>query len=97
MILIKIDIETFFIADILPRMNGMLDSLSSLLLFIATNCSTFSPFNGSNFGNGSSWSPFVGSRSFLIMGCCFLASLEIVFCDLPYLDPKYPFFSLSGR
>ena len=32
--------ETFFIPDILPRKNGMPDSLSSLLLFMVTNCPT---------------------------------------------------------
>ena len=89
--------ETFFILDILPRKNEMPNSLSSLLLFMATNYPNFTSLNESNSGNGSSRSTFVKGKISLVLGCCFLVGLEVIFCDFPRHGLKYPLSSTSGR
>ena len=98
MILIKPDVcETFFFLDIRPKKNGMPDSLSSVLLFIATNCPTYTSLNGSNSRNGSSRSTFVTVRNSLVRRHCFFAGFEVVFCGFPFLGPKYALSSMGGR
>ena len=98
MILMEPDVcETFFLPDIHPRKNGMPDSLSSVLLFIATNYPTCTSLNGSNSGNGSSRSTFVTVRSSLVRCRCFFAGFEVVFCGFLFLGPKYPLSSMGGR
>ena len=89
--------ETFFILDILPRKNGMPDSLSPLLLFMITNCLICTSLNGSNSGNGSSRSTFVEGETSLVCDCCFLVGLEIVFCGFLHRGPKCPLCSIGGR
>ena len=98
MILMDLPIsETFFIALILSKKNRMLDSLSLVLLFIATNCPTFNSLNGSNSGNGSSWFTFVKTSTSLVISHCFLASLEVILCSFRCFGPKYPLSSISER
>ena len=89
--------DTFFIPDTLPRKNRMPDSLSSLLLFMVTNCPTCTSLNGSNYGNGSSRSTFGEGESFLVLGYCFLVGFEVAFYGFPCLGPKYPLCSIGGR
>ena len=89
--------ETFFIPDTLPRKNGMPDSLSSLLLFMVTNCPICTSLNGSNSGNGLSKSTFVEGETFLVFDRCFLIGLEVVFCGFPHHGPKYPLCSIGRR
>ena len=98
MILIEPDVcETFFLPDTCPKKNGMSDSLSSMLLFIATNCPTYTSLNISNFGNGSSRSTFIIVRTSLVRRRCFFAGFEVVFCDFSFFGPKYPFSSMGSR
>ena len=82
--------ETFFLPDTHLRKNGMPDSLSSMLLFIATNCLTCTSLNGSNSGNGSSRSTFIIVRTSLVRLRCFFTGFEVVFCSFPFFGPKYP-------
>ena len=89
--------ETFFIPDTLPRKNGMPDSLSSVLLFMVTNCPTSTSVNGSNCGNGSSMSTFGEGDNSLELGRCFLVGFEVLFCGFPRRGPKYPLCSMGGR
>ena len=89
--------ETFFIPDTLPRKNGMPDSLSSLLLFMVTNCPICTSLNGSNSGNGSPRSTFCEGETSLVFGRRFLVGLEVVFCGFPRLGPKYPLYNIGGR
>ena len=89
--------ETFFIPDTLPRKNGMPNSLSSLLLFMVTNCSTYTSLNGSNSRIGSSRSTFVEGETSLVFDRCFLVGLEVVFCGFPCCGPKYPLCSIGER
>ena len=89
--------ETFFISNTLPRKNGMSDSLSLVLLFMATNCPTSTSLNGSNSGNGSSRSTFCEGENSLELGRCFLVGFKVVFCGFPRLGPKYPLYSIGGR
>ena len=83
--------ETFFIPNTLPRKNGMPDSLSSLLLFMVTNCPTCTSLNG------LSRSTFCEGETSLVLGRCFLVGLEVVFCGFSRLGPKYPLCNIHGR
>ena len=98
MILMEPDVcKTFFLLDTHPRKNGMPNSLSLVLLFIATNCPSCTSLNGSNSGNGSSRSTFVTVGSSFVQRRCFFAGFEVVFCGFPFLGPKYPLSSMGGR
>ena len=97
MIFIDLDVdETFFTIATFPRKNRMSNSLSSLLVFIATMCPTFTSINGSN-GNASSSFLFVGMMCSVVVDCCFLASLDVVFCGFSHRGPKYPLSNIGGR
>ena len=81
MIFIDSDVdEIFFNTATFPKKNGMLDSLSLLLVFITTICPTFTSINGSNSGKTSSRSLSVGMMCSVVVGCCFLIGLDVVVC-----------------
>ena len=89
MIFITFDIdETFFRTATFPRKNGMSDSLSSLLIFIATICPTFTSVNGSNFGNTSSRSLSIAMIGSVVEGLCFFVGLDVVVCGFPCRGPN---------
>ena len=89
--------ETFFSTATFPKKNGMLDSLSSLLVFIATMCPAFTSINGSNFVNASSRSLFVGMMCSVVVGRCFLVGLDVVDCGFRRRGPKYPLCNIGGK
>ena len=89
--------DTFFISNTLLRKNGIPDSLSSLLLFMVTNCQTCISLNGSNSKNRSSRSTFGEGGTSLVLGRCFLVGLEVAFYGFSHLGPKYPLYSIGGR
>ena len=89
--------ETFFSTTTFPRKNGMLDSLSSLLVFIATICPTFTSVNGSNSGNTSSRSLSVEMMCSVVVDLCFFTSLDVVVRGFPRCGPNYPFYNIDRR
>ena len=98
MIFIDPDVnETFFRTATFPRKNGMSDSLSSLLVFIATICPTFTSVNGSNFGNTFSTSLSIEMMCSMAVGLCFFVGLNVVVCGFFRRDPKYPLGNIGGR
>ena len=68
--------EIFFIPYTFLRKNRMSDSLSLVLLFMATNCPTSTSLNGSNSENGSSRSTFVKGKTSLVLSRCFFGWLR---------------------
>ena len=91
MIFINPDVkETFFSIAAIPRKNGMPDSLSSLLVFIATMCLAFTSINGSNSGNASSRSLSVGMMCSVVVDCCFLGGLDFVVCGFSVMVQNIP-------
>ena len=98
MIFIDPDVdETFFTTTTFLRKNGMPDSLSSLLVFIATIYSTFTFINRLNSGNTSSRSLYVEMMCSVVVGLCFFVGLDVVVYDFPRCGPKYPFCNIGGR
>ena len=98
MILINPNVdETFFCTATFPRKYGMLDFLSSLLVFIATICPTFTSVNESNSGNTSSRSLSIVIMSSVVEGLCLFAGLDVVVCGFPRRGPKYPLYIKGGR
>ena len=98
MILMEPDVyETFFLLDTRLKKNGMPDSLSLVLLFIATKCLTCTSLNRSNSRNESSRSTFVKVRTSLVIRRCFFGGFKVVFCGFPFLGPKYLLSSMGGR
>ena len=89
--------ETFFRTTTFPRKNGMPDSLSSLLVFIATICPTFTSVNGSNSGNTFSTSLSVAMMGSVVEGLCFFAGLDVVVCGFLRCGKKHPLGIKGGR
>ena len=98
MIFIDLDVdEIFFHIATFPNKNGMLDSLSSLLIFITTICPTFTSIYRSNTRNTSLRSLFIEMMCSVVIGLCFFAGLDVVVCGFPRHGPKYPFCNIGGR
>ena len=98
MIFIDPDVNgTFFRSATFPRKNGMSDSLSSLLVFIATIWPTFTSVNGSNSGNTSSTSLSGAMLASVVEGLGFFASLDVVVCGFSRRGPKYLKVSMNRR
>ena len=98
MIFIDPDVdETFFSTATFPRKNGMLDSLSSLLVFIATICPASTFVNRSNSRKTSLMSLSVWMMCSVVVGCFFLAGLDVVVSGFPHRGPKYPLYNIGGR
>ena len=98
MIFIDPDVdETFFRIAIFSRKNGMSDSLSSLLVFIATICPIFTFVNGSKSRNTSSRSLSIEMMCSVVIALCFFTGLDVVVYDFPYCGPKYPLCNIGGR
>ena len=98
MIFIEPDVnETFFRTATFPKKNGIHDSLSSLLVFIATICPTFTFVNRSNSENRSSKSLSIAMLASVVEGLGFFATLDVVVCGFLCRGPKYPLCIIGGR
>ena len=61
----------------------MLDSLSSLLVFIAIMCPAFMSVNGSKSRNASLKSLSLGMMCSVVVGRCYLAGIDFIICGFP--------------
>ena len=75
----------------------MHDSLSSLLVFIAIMCLTFTSVNGSNSRNASLKSVSLGMMCSVVVGRCYLAGIDFIVCGFSCHGPKYPLSNVGGR